>query len=125
MSLQLARELQEEFVHKDQSIREHNERDAEIARIHAEEDLRQMINELDRSNNKSLFPLEKQYKLFVPMDSTKESESHQEFRTYCRKTSKKVKTSDVITQEQKKSDNQDESIIFINGTVARKWKRLP
>ncbi|GJT09598.1 putative ribonuclease H-like domain-containing protein [Tanacetum coccineum] len=44
------RELQEEFVHKDQSIREHNERDAEIARIHAEEDLRQMINELDRSN---------------------------------------------------------------------------
>ncbi|GJW99705.1 hypothetical protein Tco_0183619 [Tanacetum coccineum] len=50
MSLQLARELQEEFVHEDQSIREQIERDAEIARIHAEEDLRQMINELDRSN---------------------------------------------------------------------------
>ncbi|GKB28263.1 hypothetical protein Tco_0867664, partial [Tanacetum coccineum] len=33
-----------------QSIREQIERDAEIARIHAEEDLRQMINELDRSN---------------------------------------------------------------------------
>ncbi|GJY67768.1 hypothetical protein Tco_0470750 [Tanacetum coccineum] len=50
MSLQLARELQEEFVHEDQSIREQIERDAEIVRIHAEEDLRQMINELDRSN---------------------------------------------------------------------------
>ncbi|GJS17744.1 hypothetical protein Tco_0412216 [Tanacetum coccineum] len=50
MSLQLARELQEEFVHEDQSIREQIEKDAEIARIHAEEDLRQMINELDRSN---------------------------------------------------------------------------
>ncbi|GJU18714.1 putative ribonuclease H-like domain-containing protein [Tanacetum coccineum] len=50
ISLQLARELQEEFVHEDQSIREQIERDAEIARIHAEEDLRQMINELDRSN---------------------------------------------------------------------------
>ncbi|GJT40418.1 hypothetical protein Tco_0940283 [Tanacetum coccineum] len=50
MSLQLARELQEEFVHEDQSIREQIERDAEIARIHAEEDLRQMINELDMSN---------------------------------------------------------------------------
>ncbi|GJR77652.1 hypothetical protein Tco_0090017 [Tanacetum coccineum] len=50
MSLQLARELQEEFVHEDQSIREQIERDAEIARIHVEEDLRQMIDELDRSN---------------------------------------------------------------------------
>ncbi|GJX59856.1 hypothetical protein Tco_0291246 [Tanacetum coccineum] len=50
LSLQLARELQEEFVHEDQSIREQIERDAYIARIHAEEDLRQMINELDRSN---------------------------------------------------------------------------
>ncbi|GJZ04007.1 putative ribonuclease H-like domain-containing protein, partial [Tanacetum coccineum] len=50
ISLQLARELQEEFVYEDQSIREQIERDVEIVRIHAEEDLRQMINELDRSN---------------------------------------------------------------------------
>ncbi|GJZ99274.1 hypothetical protein Tco_0671825 [Tanacetum coccineum] len=50
ISLQLARELQEEFVHEDQSIREQIKRDAEIARIHVEEDLRQMIDELDRSN---------------------------------------------------------------------------
>ncbi|GJW11250.1 hypothetical protein Tco_1577077 [Tanacetum coccineum] len=46
----MERELQEEFVHEDQSIREQIKRGAEIARIQAEEDLRQMINELDRSN---------------------------------------------------------------------------
>ncbi|GJW61225.1 putative ribonuclease H-like domain-containing protein [Tanacetum coccineum] len=50
ISLQLARELQEEFIHEDQSIREQIVRDAKIARIHAEEDLRQMIDELDMSN---------------------------------------------------------------------------
>ncbi|GJT36345.1 hypothetical protein Tco_0926764 [Tanacetum coccineum] len=35
MSVQLARELEEEFAHEDQRIREQTERDAEIARIHA------------------------------------------------------------------------------------------
>ncbi|GJZ73348.1 hypothetical protein Tco_0637494 [Tanacetum coccineum] len=50
MSLQLAKELQEEFVHEDQSIREQVARDAEIARIQAEEDRRKMIDELDKSN---------------------------------------------------------------------------
>ncbi|GJX35198.1 hypothetical protein Tco_0246755 [Tanacetum coccineum] len=50
MSEQLARELEEEFAHEDQSIREQTERDAEIARIQAEEELQGMIAELDRSN---------------------------------------------------------------------------
>ncbi|GJY44458.1 hypothetical protein Tco_0432671 [Tanacetum coccineum] len=50
MSEQLARELKQEFSQEDQAIREQIERDAEIARIQAKEDLRQMINELDRSN---------------------------------------------------------------------------
>ncbi|GKF02580.1 hypothetical protein Tco_0029503 [Tanacetum coccineum] len=69
MSLQLARELQEEFVHDDQSIREKIERDAEIARIHAEEGLRQMINELDRSNvmiNKHMAEMKKM-KMILPL----------------------------------------------------------
>ncbi|GJV22087.1 hypothetical protein Tco_1371107 [Tanacetum coccineum] len=51
MSLQLARELQEEFIHEDQSIREQIERDAEIVRIHAEEDLRQMIKCLGQASS--------------------------------------------------------------------------
>ncbi|GKD75577.1 hypothetical protein Tco_1333859, partial [Tanacetum coccineum] len=50
MSKQLAIELEEEFAHEDQSIREQTERDAEIARIQAEEELQGMIAELDRSN---------------------------------------------------------------------------
>ncbi|GJV65860.1 putative ribonuclease H-like domain-containing protein [Tanacetum coccineum] len=52
-----------------------------IARIHAEEDLRQMINELDRSNDL--------------LEKVK---------------AKRLKTSDVSAQEQQESDNQDEII---------------
>ncbi|GJU75767.1 hypothetical protein Tco_1272837 [Tanacetum coccineum] len=50
MSDQLARELEAKFALEDQAIREQIERDAEITKIQAEEDLRQMIDELDRSN---------------------------------------------------------------------------
>ncbi|GJZ60876.1 hypothetical protein Tco_0617013 [Tanacetum coccineum] len=50
MSKQLAIELEEEFAHEDQSIREQTEKDAEVARIQAEEELQGMIAELDRSN---------------------------------------------------------------------------
>ncbi|GJV01641.1 hypothetical protein Tco_1335210 [Tanacetum coccineum] len=50
MSEQLARQLEEEFAQENQAIREQVARDAEIAKIQAEEDLRQMIDELDRSN---------------------------------------------------------------------------
>ncbi|GJZ93145.1 hypothetical protein Tco_0665210 [Tanacetum coccineum] len=50
MSDQLARELETKFALEDQAIREQIKRDAEIARIQAEEDLRQMIDELDRRN---------------------------------------------------------------------------
>ncbi|GKF39091.1 hypothetical protein Tco_0119152 [Tanacetum coccineum] len=169
MSLQLARELQEEFVHEDQSIREQIERDAEIARIHAEEDLRQMINELDRSNvmiNKHMaeyeeaendltieektelaskserrkfytsvlrsharwktkdlrgmtfdqleekfIPVWESIQDFVPMDSKKESESLKRLGILLEKVkAKRLKTSDVSSQEQQESDNQDEII---------------
>ncbi|GKD99125.1 hypothetical protein Tco_1383022, partial [Tanacetum coccineum] len=41
---------EEEFPQENQSLKEQVARDAEISRIQAEEDLRQMINELDRSN---------------------------------------------------------------------------
>ncbi|GJY92352.1 hypothetical protein Tco_0508134 [Tanacetum coccineum] len=62
MSDQLARELETKFALEDQAIREQIERDAEIARIQAEEDLRQMIDELDRRNemiNKHMAEYEK------------------------------------------------------------------
>ncbi|GJR94995.1 hypothetical protein Tco_0267169 [Tanacetum coccineum] len=50
MSDQLARELEAKFAQEDQAIREQVERDAKIARIQAKEDLKRMIDELDRSN---------------------------------------------------------------------------
>ncbi|GJW55786.1 putative reverse transcriptase domain-containing protein [Tanacetum coccineum] len=50
MSIQLARELEEEFAQEEQIIREQAERDSEIAKIHTEKELDMMIAELDRSN---------------------------------------------------------------------------
>ncbi|GJU80937.1 hypothetical protein Tco_1283302 [Tanacetum coccineum] len=50
MSAQLAKELEEEFALEDQRIREQAERDSEIVRIHAQQELDMMIAELDRSN---------------------------------------------------------------------------
>nr|GEU79055.1 hypothetical protein [Tanacetum cinerariifolium] len=47
---QVARELEEQLEREDQRKAEHIARDAEIARIHAEEELQIMINGLDRNN---------------------------------------------------------------------------
>ncbi|GJT79857.1 hypothetical protein Tco_1054199 [Tanacetum coccineum] len=53
MSEQLARELEEEFAQENQRLREQVARDAEIARLHTEGELKMMIDELDRSNELS------------------------------------------------------------------------
>nr|GEV74912.1 hypothetical protein [Tanacetum cinerariifolium] len=50
---QVARELQEQMAREDQRISEQIARDAEIARIHAEEELQIMIDGLDRNNETS------------------------------------------------------------------------
>ncbi|GKD45458.1 hypothetical protein Tco_1270103, partial [Tanacetum coccineum] len=47
---QIARELEEEFTQENQRLREQAARDAEIARLHTEGELKMMIDELDRSN---------------------------------------------------------------------------
>nr|GEX76820.1 hypothetical protein [Tanacetum cinerariifolium] len=47
---QVAREIKEEITREDQRMNEHLARDAEIARIHAEEELKMLIDGLDRSN---------------------------------------------------------------------------
>nr|GEU42946.1 hypothetical protein [Tanacetum cinerariifolium] len=47
---QVARELEEQMAREDQRMSEQVAKDAEVARIHAEEELRMMINNLDRSN---------------------------------------------------------------------------
>nr|GFA87017.1 hypothetical protein [Tanacetum cinerariifolium] len=47
---QVARDLEEQMAREDQRMSEQVARDAEIARIHAEEELQSMIDGLDRSN---------------------------------------------------------------------------
>nr|GEY78116.1 hypothetical protein [Tanacetum cinerariifolium] len=50
IDVQVARELEEQLAREDQRMSEQIVRDAEVARIHAEEELQMMINSLDRSN---------------------------------------------------------------------------
>nr|GEW37136.1 hypothetical protein [Tanacetum cinerariifolium] len=47
---QVAREMEEEFARENQRLSEQATRDSEIARIHAEDELKLMIEGLDRSN---------------------------------------------------------------------------
>nr|GEX90161.1 hypothetical protein [Tanacetum cinerariifolium] len=54
IDVQVARELEEQMVREDQRRSEQIARDAEFARIHAEEELQMMINSLDRSNETTL-----------------------------------------------------------------------
>nr|GEY71135.1 amidoxime reducing component [Tanacetum cinerariifolium] len=50
IDVQLARELEEEMIRDTQRMNEQIAQDAEIARIHAEEELQMLIDELDRNN---------------------------------------------------------------------------
>ncbi|GJW93145.1 hypothetical protein Tco_0172817 [Tanacetum coccineum] len=87
-------------------LKEQIERDAEIARIHAEEDLRQMINELDRSNvmiNKHMAEYEE-----AENDLTIEEKTENPIGESQGK--KRLKTSDVSSPRQQESDNQMEII---------------
>nr|GEW64354.1 ribonuclease H-like domain-containing protein [Tanacetum cinerariifolium] len=81
---QVAREIEEEFARENQRLSEQAARDSEIARIHAEEELKLMIEGLDRSNEviakhlseyeQSKADLSKHMQDFVPMSSKEESE---------------------------------------------------
>nr|GEV11802.1 hypothetical protein [Tanacetum cinerariifolium] len=93
----VAKEMEEEFARENQRLSEQVARDSKIARIHAEEELKLMIEGLDRSNevidhrakilmyqaqqSKPLskneqreFYMSKQWEDFVPMSSKEESE---------------------------------------------------
>nr|GEX15328.1 DNA helicase [Tanacetum cinerariifolium] len=50
IDVQVAREMEEQLAREDQRMDEQIERDAEIARIHAEEELHMLIDSLDRNN---------------------------------------------------------------------------
>nr|GEU47938.1 copia protein [Tanacetum cinerariifolium] len=50
INAQVAREIEEEFARENQRMNEQLARDAEIARLHAKEELKMLIDGLDRSN---------------------------------------------------------------------------
>nr|GEW24838.1 uncharacterized mitochondrial protein AtMg00810-like [Tanacetum cinerariifolium] len=86
---QVVRELEEQMAREYQRMSEQVARDAEVARIHAEEELQMMINSLDRSNETVLKYLQeemtfeeieakfttvwKQLEDFIPMGSKEEA----------------------------------------------------
>nr|GFA20573.1 hypothetical protein [Tanacetum cinerariifolium] len=50
IDVQVAKELEEQMAREDQRMSEQIARDAEVTRLHAEEELQMIINSLDRSN---------------------------------------------------------------------------
>nr|GEW17605.1 hypothetical protein [Tanacetum cinerariifolium] len=64
IDIQVAREMEEQLAREDQRMNEQITRDAEIAKIHAEEELQMLIDGLDR-NNETIAKYLKEYKQFA------------------------------------------------------------
>nr|GEV38967.1 hypothetical protein [Tanacetum cinerariifolium] len=122
---QVARELEEQLEREDQRISEQIARDAEVARIHVEEELQSMIDGLDRSNETvakylqeyqqfaSELPLERRIELInrrsIPMDSKEEAERlKRKGLSLEQESAKKLKSSDEVPEEVKSPDEVPE-----------------
>nr|GEY39650.1 putative ribonuclease H-like domain-containing protein [Tanacetum cinerariifolium] len=94
MDIQMATQLEEEMERDAQRMNEQITRDAEIARIHAEEELLMMINSLERSNET--------IEDFIPMGSKEETERFNRKGLRLEQVSeKKLKTSKEVPEEVK------------------------
>nr|GEW45178.1 hypothetical protein [Tanacetum cinerariifolium] len=126
---QVARELEEQLAREDQRRAEQIAKDAEIARIHAEEELQSMIDGLD-SNNKTIAKYLEEYRWkvkdfkgmtfeeveakfnsvckqmedFIPMGSKEEAKR-------IKRKGKKQKSSEEITEEAKSPEEVTEGKI--------------
>nr|GEU31193.1 hypothetical protein [Tanacetum cinerariifolium] len=108
IDVQMDREIKEEMARDAQRMNEQIVRDAEIARIHVEEELQTMIDGLDRSNEmiakhlheEKFIPVWKQIKDFVPMASKEEGERVKRKGLRLEQGSaKKMKTSEEVSEE--------------------------
>nr|GEV62645.1 hypothetical protein [Tanacetum cinerariifolium] len=91
MDIQMARQIEEEMERDAQRMNEQIARDAEIARIHAEEELQIMIDGLDRN--------------FIPMGSKEEAERLKRKGLNLEQESvKKLKTLEKVTEDAKSPD---------------------
>nr|GEV98852.1 retrovirus-related Pol polyprotein from transposon TNT 1-94 [Tanacetum cinerariifolium] len=113
----MARQLEEEMERDAQRMNEQIARDAEIARIHAKEELKIMINGLDRSNEtiakgmtfkeiKAKFTtVWKQIENFILMGLKEEAERFKRKGIrFEQENLKKLKTSEEVSEEVKSSD---------------------
>nr|GFA92332.1 hypothetical protein [Tanacetum cinerariifolium] len=128
---QVAKELEEQLEREDQRMSEQIARDAEVPRIHVEEELQSMIDGLDMSNKivakylqeyqqfASELPLERRielisdfvrYKTTMPRftNSRLNKERHERFKrkgtTFEQESTKKLKTSEEVPKEVKSPD---------------------
>nr|GEW29248.1 retrovirus-related Pol polyprotein from transposon TNT 1-94 [Tanacetum cinerariifolium] len=117
-----AREMEEQLAREDQRMDEQIERDAEIARIHAEEELQMLIDSFDR-NNEMIAKYLQEYEQFVEdlsigerieliNDLVKYQDNYAKVLKRRRKrkglrleqdSSKKVKTSEEVSEEDLKT----------------------
>nr|GEV65428.1 putative ribonuclease H-like domain-containing protein [Tanacetum cinerariifolium] len=125
----VVRELEEQMAREDQRMSEQVARDAEVARIHAKEELQMMINSLDRSNetvlkylqelNKESYGLRSKrgittwhsskIEYFIPIGSKEEAERFKRKGIRFEQESvKKLKTSEEVPEEVKTPDEVPE-----------------
>nr|GEV19221.1 hypothetical protein [Tanacetum cinerariifolium] len=116
IDVQVAREMEEEMAREDQRLNEQITRDAEITRIHAEEELQMLIDGLDRNNTviakhlqegmtleeitEKFIPVWKQIEDFVPMASKEEGERvKRKWLKLEQGSGKRMKTSENVFEE--------------------------
>nr|GEW68743.1 copia protein [Tanacetum cinerariifolium] len=109
---QVARELEEKMAREDQRMSEQVARDAEIARIHAEEELQIMIDRLDRSNETVAKYLQEyhQFASELPLERRIEliSDLVRKGIRFEQESAKKLKTSEEVPEEVKSPDEVPE-----------------
>nr|GEU64594.1 putative ribonuclease H-like domain-containing protein [Tanacetum cinerariifolium] len=120
---QVARELEEQMAREDQRMSEQVARDAEIARIHAEEELQIMIDGLDRSNETvakylgmtfeeieaKFTTVSKQIESFIHMVSKEEAERFKRKGIrFEQESAKKLNTSEEVPKKVKSPDEVPE-----------------
>nr|GEZ67213.1 hypothetical protein [Tanacetum cinerariifolium] len=132
MDIQMARQLEEEMERDAQRMNEQISRDAEIASIHAEEELQMLIRSLDKSNETVVKYLQeyeyipedlsigqrieliiwKQIEDFIPMGSKEETERFKRKGLRLEQVSeKKLKTSKEVSEEVKAIEDVPEDMV--------------
>nr|GEX36844.1 hypothetical protein [Tanacetum cinerariifolium] len=109
---QVARELEEQMAREDQRMSEQIARDAEIARIHAEEELQIMIDGLDRSNETIAKYLQEYHQFATELPLERRIELINDLiryqDNYAKESVKKLKISEEVPEEVKTPDEVPE-----------------